>query len=268
MTARKIWVGILVGLVALAVAMAILEYFSVKSWPLVKDVLPLVETAALVVTACIIWHYTRETAELRKAAKEQVTVAQQQIEEVRQANEFDAYVRIYQPLQEFESAWAREELTFGFDRVLGRIAHRLWGENATTKPRDSERAVNIEWVLKNVNTNPGELGEFEAELCKLEQVDRPGTDHELSIDFSEVVEKVLADFETIAAPLFACNRAVHLAAEIYREAVGRSAPLLAPYIAIQMRLRGDPDYRKHFRFLLQHLRLPSYGLPPVIRQPE
>ena len=85
--------------------------------------------------------------------------------------------------------------------------------------------------------------------------ERGGTTTPNKIDFCAPLEMVLLDFGIIAGPLYRQNRDVKEAAKIYETVIQSTAPAIRPFIAIQMKLRGDENYKKHYRYLLMHFHL-------------
>ncbi|GAG04248.1 unnamed protein product, partial [marine sediment metagenome] len=149
MSARKIWLVVVVAIVLVAVVLWILHYCGIVVSGLLESLRPWIQTIALVATAVIVWKYTRETADLRKAAQEQVKVTQKQIEEVRHASELDALTKVHQQLNSKRSCRMRQMLQAEFPKVLAAVAKEVLGEPFLRNEHGVD-AVSIANVLRDV----------------------------------------------------------------------------------------------------------------------
>jgi hypothetical protein len=235
----------------------------------------LVQTYVVTLTGIVVAYYTYETSRIRRTAETQIAIAgnqlqfafeqmevvRQQTEQARQASEFAAYTRIHELLSNETSRRTRGHLYVGFYQVLAAAVENTLGSGAGHR---GVPGVNIRWILDNVQAQSARHEQLSMLLADPAQLDPPYLWHP-PVDFLGVAESVLLDLDMIAGPLYRGNRAVEEAARLYRTVIERTAPSLLPFVAVQMRLRGDPSYGTHYRYLLEWLHIDLLGVPNAPR---
>lgn len=76
----------------------------------------------------------------------------------------------------------------------------------------------------------------------------------------QIFDKVLSSFDLIAVSVFAGNDAAFRIACAYRSAFEATSIILLPYVWINGTLRGEPDYKAHYLYLLSLLKIDLQGL--------
>jgi len=211
------------------------------------------QTVTLFCTGVVVSIYTYLTHRMRKTADEQM-------KELRSTNEFDAYTRIHAQLSNEKSCRSRRHLFHPkFESRFASVAAAVLGNGF----RISGNEIDCKHILENVSKDYNKLADFNSKLvCTDRHQDRTIE----RFDFCDSLEMVLLDFDIIAGPLYRGNKDVIEAAMIYKNVIEATAPAIRPFVAIQMALRGDNDYKKHYRFLLQYFDL--LGELPKVEAPS
>ena len=246
-------------LAVLAVQIVLVVVWIVLYWknPLLasaSNFIAWVQTWTLVATAVVVGIYTYQTHRIRKTADEQMR-------ELRSTNEFDAYTRIHAQLSNERSCLSRRHLFHSkFKGAFAKATNDALGAKLCA----AEKEVDIELIMKNMSKDDEKLAVFKDSLFTIVQHRDRTT---VRIDFCDALEMVLLDLDIIAGPLYRQNRAVEEAVKIYEPIIRVTAPALRPFVAVQMMLKGDNDYRKHYRYLLQYFDLDLLGGLPEVKPP-
>ncbi|MBI4287581.1 MAG: hypothetical protein HY671_04015 [Chloroflexi bacterium] len=210
----------------------------------------------LFITAGIAAWYAWETRKLRQEVAEQTKKLQQanaeaaiQTVKLHQANTFAALSQVHKTLSNERSYRMREYLHTGFAHDLGRVAQDVLGDKYVGESGGVH--VKIGAVLSELKENVSKIREFNDRL-RNEGASRP----------LEAVEQVLLDFDIVAIPLIMDIESAKEIAQAYRPIFERTAPAILPFVAIQMRLRGNSDrrYKEHYRKLLQKMGIDLQGI--------
>jgi uncharacterized protein YoxC len=112
--------------------------------------------------------------------------------------------------------------------------------------------IDVDKVLVNLNEDNKKREKFNEELYKQEFT---FTDTERVVNPLDIVEKVLADFDSIAIPYYEGIEAAKKSAGAYNGVLLRTYPIILPFIAIQIKLRGksDKEYKIQYRYLMMKL---------------
>jgi hypothetical protein len=210
------------------------------------------QTIAFLFTAAIVAIYTEQTHRIRKTADEQM-------EQLCSTSEFDAYTKIHAQLSNERSCRSRRHLFHRkFKSRFADVAGAVLGPEYRTG-----NEINCKHILENLAEDDNKLADFNNKLVTADKHNDGSYDY---FDFCDALEMVLLDFDVIAGPLYRGNKNVIEAVEIYKNVIQATAPMIRPFVAIQMKLRGGNDYKKHYRFLLQYFDL--LGELPEVKAPN
>lgn len=154
-------------------------------------------------------------------------------------NLFTVIAKVQERLGSEASRDRRRLLHFKLANYLGNSARDILGEQYIVKVKSHFR-VNVRAVLRGLQPN---------DTLSRELLERlRGANGLLG-----AVEGTLADFNMIAIPVHLKVKAALEVGRAWKPVLERTAPLLIPFIAVQRQLRDDPDYMKHYIFLLRKL---------------
>jgi len=171
-------------------------------------------------------------------------LAQQQIE----SNTFSALTSIHERMAQGRST-RRSLHNYFRERLANAVKGVLGSEFVGADGVDVSRVVACQELPSDVRT-------FNRQLDQDEMVKgdpRFGGRERKYENALETVESVLADFDIIGLPLWEGVEAATTALDAYRPVIERTAPLILPFVVIQVRLRKDPHYKKHYFFMLKKL---------------
>ena len=230
--------------------------------PRVREMLPLgldtgavllaIQTCAVAVTGVFVFTYVVET-------RRQTRLLQEEAVEAKAARLFETFTTIADRLQNAKSLNNRRLLCKYFEGALSSAVQRAGILTLTDMEEvkiDNARyfRVDVDKVLEKVKKDTNKLDKLnEALLQDITKGDPPPLD---------VVEQVLADFDVLAVPARAGVKQVMCAAEAWKTVILRTAPIILPFVALQMQLGDDPGYKVEYRYLLERL---GYSLPDSMR---
>ena len=199
----------------------------------------------LTITAIILLIYTFLTGLLARRAAEQV-------KKVHESNVFQAIVAIAQTFNQQQMVCLRRFLIRpqGFLTHLGSFIKRSIpdaGQRQKFLKTDTEPySFDIRRIMEEAQENGGYLDTLVQGLEHGGHV-VPGA------TALETVEQVMLAWDLIALPYYQKITAAHTVAEAYRPVLEKLAPAICTFVAIQTRLRGEPRYKYHLRYLLMKL---------------
>jgi hypothetical protein len=166
----------------------------------------------------------------------------------RQANEFSVITSIHEKLSTDRSYSIRGYLYSGFPSHLARAVAKVLGEQYVFGNH-----VDVKKVLSNLKEDHIKKRELSQEL-KNQTTSVPG------VSALEAVELTLLDFDLLAIPVYRGIEPAQDAAESWKIVLEATAKEILPFVAIQRQLRGDPEYKKHYLYLLNELKIDLQGL--------
>ena len=181
----------------------------------------IIQTIILAITAVVVGIYTVETQKLRKESKKQTEIFQNQTKSLRDANTFAAITRVHERLSNVTSYRVRRYLLNEFPAILSKV---------------TEVALKKKYNVNQFN---------EMLMSKPTPVD--------GINARDAVELTLLDFDIIALPFSMRIESTREVAKAYKTVLETTAQVISSFVEIQMKLRGDPNYKIHYRNLLEEL---------------
>jgi hypothetical protein len=168
----------------------------------------------------------------------------------RQANEFSVITSIHERLSSDKSYRIRGYLHSDFSSHLARAVAKVLGEQYVFGNH-----VDVKKVLSNLKEDHTKKRELSQEL-KNQTTSVPG------VSALEAVELTLLDFDLLAIPVYRGIEPAQDAAESWKIVLEATAKEILPFVAIQRQLRGssDPEYKKHYLYLLNELKIDLQGL--------
>lgn len=195
----------------------------------------------LAVTAGMVWKYAAETQKLRELTKKSN-------EMLRQSTEFSALIEIHQQLGSRPTYRLRRLLYTEFDERLGAAVK----ESLDAGYLDNNDRVKIDAILERLSANSEKLHRFNKKL-RMNPYPLPTPKGKEDVTFLEIVERTLLPFDAIAVPFCEGIESAARAAVLYRPILERTAGHIIPFVAIQIKLRGEPNYKLHYLCLLYAL---------------
>jgi hypothetical protein len=166
----------------------------------------------------------------------------------RQANEFSVITSIHERLSSDKSYRIRGYLHSDFSSHLARAVTNILGKQYVIGGR-----VDVTRVLSSLKEDLDKQAEFNRKLKKQKtSVDR--------VSALEAVELTLLDFDLLAVPFYLGIEPAQVPAEVWKNVLEATAKEILPFVAIQRQLRGDPEYKKHYLYLLNELKIDLQGL--------
>jgi hypothetical protein len=86
-------------------------------------------------------------------------------------------------------------------------------------------------------------------------------------DALEVVEQTLLTFDLLAVPDWMQVAVTNELARFHVSVLRNTAPMILPFVALQIRLRGDNGYKQQYLRLLNKLSIPLLGLERFLNGP-
>ena len=170
-------------------------------------------------------------------------LAQQQIE----SNKFSALTSIHERMARGRTKRLSLHNYFR-ERLVNAVKSVLGTEFVGPQGVDMGRLVACPKLPSDVRTFNNQLDQKEMVKPALPAGGMPTYDNAL-----ETVESVLTDFDIIALPFWEGIPAATTTLKAYGNVIENTAPLVLPFVLIQMRLRDDPEYKKHYVFMLKRL---------------
>jgi hypothetical protein len=169
---------------------------------------------------------------------------------IRQANEFSVITIIHERLSTDRNYRIRGYLHSDFPSHLAKAVTNILGEQYVFGDR-----VDVTQVLSNLKEDQVKKRAFNQELKE------QGTSVH-GISALEAVELTLLDFDLLAVPLCRRIEPARDAAEAWKIVLEATATEILPFVAVQRQLRGssDPEYKKHYLYLLHELKIDLQGL--------
>ena len=195
-----------------------------------------------------------------------------QLISIKQANTFDLFTKIHETLNKDRSYQNRAYLHEDFTECLYDVIvelnenNKLWNFDLM---KDNEKEVDPYKVESNLiipeNEEEREKNQKKMLLQFREKLKSKSTSVK-NVDALQAAEMTLLDFDKIAVPYCVGNRSAKTIAKAYQPVIEKTAPILLPFVAIQVKLRGKDDcYKRHYRYLLQKFNI---SLPKELRVPN
>jgi hypothetical protein len=229
--------------------------------------LEVLQTFVLMVTGVLLYRYMKSTRALQGATEELAELQGENNKEQADANDLAGMTYVHSVMTNETGHQLRFYIYNNFEEYLkeaviadaGNVkdpSKKHWIECFFTDgTRDKIRRYEV--IVKML----AEREEPERSLDELEAFNHAlrgkgdGAITSLGISHLEAVDRVLADIDIFAIPYKEGNRAAKKLAESYKLMLKRIAIPMLPYVAIQIGLRGDDDFKNHYLYMLDDLKI-------------
>lgn len=204
-----------------------------------------IQTLIFAITFLGVLWYAWEASRQRKITEKQTHL-------IHQTNMFSSLVTTHERLTNETSYKIRGFIYKTFPECLAETVKTIFGEQFCMSA-NGKKHIDIRRILEGLHGDAVQRENFH------ERLNSYFTPVE-GIRALEAVERILLDFDIIAIPFSMKIEAAKTLAEAYRPVIEAIAKEVIPFIAIQKKLRNDPNYKKHFLILLQGLKIDLQGL--------
>ena len=227
---------------------AVEQTTAVPSW----SWLDLAQFIVLTLTMGAVAFYTCETSKLRRETRRLRKETAELRKDASEDYAFSAITEVCKTLGSVRPYKLRGYLHRRFDQELRQAVTATVGEQFVNR----QKRIDTAKIVGELHANEGQLNDLNTELNN--RFIGVGTNSEATA--LETVETTLFSFDSVAFGTFEGLPSAQWAARVYRSAFQGTAEHILPFVALQMKLRGDPEFRFHYIWLLYKLKIKVDGM--------